>query len=47
MSNQTFRGVIDQTIDPALVDLVAHELNSDPDDITKAIVQLSLDTRLC
>ena len=44
MSNQTFRGVIDQTIDPALVDLVAHELNSDPDDITKAIVQLSLDT---
>ena len=46
MSNQTFRGVIDQTIDPALVDLVAHELNSDPDDITKAIVQLSLDTTI-
>ena len=44
MSNQTFRGVIDQTIDPALVELVAHELSSNPDDITKAIVQLSLDT---
>ena len=44
MSNQTFRGVIDQTIDPALVELVAHELSSNPDDITQAIVQLSLDT---
>ena len=44
MSNQTFRGVIDQTIDPALVELVAHELSSNPDDFTKAIVQLSLDT---
>ena len=44
MSNRTFRGVIDQTIDPALVELVAHELSSNPDDITKAIVQLSLDT---
>ena len=44
MYNRTFRGVIDQTIDPALVELVAHELSSDPDDITKAIVQLSLDT---
>ena len=46
MSNRTFRGVIDQTIDPALVELVAHELSSDPDDITKAIVQLSLDTTI-
>ena len=36
--------VIDQTIDPELVELVAHELNSNPDDITKAMVQLSLDT---
>ena len=42
--NQTFRGVIDQTIDPALVELVAHDLSSNPDDIAKAIVQLSLDT---
>ena len=46
MSNRTFRGVIDQTIDPALVDLVAHELSSNPDDITQAIVQLSLDTTI-
>ena len=44
MSNRTFRDAIDQTIDPALVELVAHELSSDPDDITRAIVQLSLDT---
>ena len=44
MTNQSFRGVIDQTIDPELVELVAHDLNSNPDDITRAIVQLSLDT---
>ncbi len=44
MTNQTFRASIDQTIDPELVELVAHELNSNPDDITKAMVQLSLDT---
>ena len=46
MSNRTFRDVIDQTIDPALVYLVAHELSSNPDDITQAIVQLSLDTTI-
>ena len=44
MSNRTFRDVIDQTVDPALVELVAHELSSNPDDIARAIVQLSLDT---
>ena len=44
MTNQTFRASIDQTIDPELVELVAHELNSNPDDITKAMVQLPLDT---
>ena len=44
MTNQTFRASIDQTIDPELVELVAHDLNSNPDDITKAMVQLSLDT---
>ena len=44
MTNQAFRASIDQTIDPELVELVAHDLNSNPDDITKAMVQLSLDT---
>ena len=44
MTNQTFRASIEQTIDPEPVELVAHELSSNPDDITKAMVQLSLDT---
>ena len=46
MTNQTFRDSIDHTIDAKLVQMVAHDLESNPEDILHAIKQLSLDTAI-
>ena len=46
MTNQTFRDTIDHTIEPKLVQMVAHDLESNTDDIVQAIQQISLDTAI-
>ena len=46
MTNQTFRDTIDHTIEPQLVQMVAHDLESNTDDIVQAIQQISLDTAI-